>query len=337
MIRTPLTRPIVAFVALVVSMGIGMAPPDDKKPSYPIEPAALAFAGKYSPEELSKDDVFVKALADLARSDLSPQAKADTFALMQAKIGWLFVGASRLFPSMGYAQTSAMVLSTYFGYQQKMPPDLPVGPLLDLARDARADHPLRASNALLLATIFNRPKAREAVIKAIDAEAIGKAKVPAIDLHNTAIAAALTADGKVVEKALGLLSVVESEESREDLLAMTGIYKNDDLRGMVEEYIRRSFPGRVDNAFWTGLMVLAHAGPVDHFRAFYKDLAELTKDPKDIDRLSKFWDSGFRDKLQSDDPAKSPLKIWDGFTATVETEGVWISHGESFRHWLSFR
>src|SRR5271166_4196923 len=51
-----------------------------------------------------------------------------------------------------------MILSTYFQYQQKMPADLNVEPLFDLARKTRGDHPFRASNALLLATILN-PKA----------------------------------------------------------------------------------------------------------------------------------------------------------------------------------
>ena len=84
----------------------------------------------------------------------------------------------------------------------------------------------------------------------------------------------------------------------------------------------------------SGRASLAHAGPPDHFRDFYKSLGNLTKDKKDIDLLRKFWDAGFRDRLQSDDPTKSPLKIWDGFT--LEKEGGWITFGKSFRYWISF-
>jgi uncharacterized protein YndB with AHSA1/START domain len=50
-----------------------------------------------------------------------------------------------------------------------------------------------------------------------------------------------------------------------------------------------------------------------------------------------FWDAGFRDRLQSNDPARSPLKIWDGFTFTLGDGGATITQGESFRYWISFR
>ena len=181
----------------VAARGDGPSQPDkvDKKPSFAIEPAAQAFIGKFDRMALLKDDVFIKALEDLARSGLSPAAKADAFALMQERLGWLFVGAARLFPGQGYAQTQAMVLTTFFQYQQKMPKGLDVGPLLELARTGRNDHPLRASNALLLAMILNQASAtKDAVRKAIDWKAIEAAQVPAIDLHNLALAAALTAD-----------------------------------------------------------------------------------------------------------------------------------------------
>ena len=278
----------------------------DRLPSYPIEPAAIAFVARFDRTALLKDDVFVKALQDLGQGDLPPRAKADAFALMQARIGWMFVGASRLFPGAGYAQTMGMMLSTLVEYQQKMPPGIEVGPLLELARDGRAGHPLRASNALLLAVILNRQAATDAVRKAVDLKAIESAPVPAIDLHNTAVAAALTCDPRVVSLALGLLPRIESDESREDLLAVTSIYQDDEHRKRIEEFLRARFPASFDNSVKTALVVLAHAGPVDHFRAFYKSLGEGTKDKEAIDRLSKFWDSGFRDKLQSDDRPGPP-------------------------------
>jgi hypothetical protein len=307
---------------------------DDHKPSYPIEADAEGFVNKHTREELSQDDVFVAVLQDLARSDLPPRSKADAFALMQQRIGWLFSGAARLFPGCGYFQTQTMILSTYFQYQQKMPAGLDVAPLLAFAKESRGDHPLRASNALLLATILNRAAAYDAVKKAIDAKSIASAKVPAIDLHNLSMSAALTADPKVVARLLELLPQTESEESREDLLAATGIYRNDELREAVEGFLRKSFPASFDNSVQTALMVLAHAGPVDHFREFYKSLG---KDADSIDKLRKFWDSGFRDRLQSDDPKKQPLKIWDGFAVKVEAEGAWVTFGDSYRYWVSFK
>jgi hypothetical protein len=85
------------------------------------------------------------------------------------------------------------------------------------------------------------------------------------------------------------------------------------------------------------LIVLAHAGPPDHFREFYKSLGELTKDKKDIEWLRKFWDDGFRDPLQSDPEKGSALKLWDGFTFKLENDGGMINSGESFRYWLSFK
>jgi hypothetical protein len=308
--------------------------PADHKPSYPIEADAEAFVGKHPREKLSQDDVFIAVLQELARSDLSPRSKADAFALMQERIGWLFAGCTRLFPMHGYFQTQTLILSTYVEYQQKMPPGLEVGPLLAFASESRKDHPFRSSNALLLATILNRKAAKEAVVKAIDAKAIATANVPAIDLHNVAMAAALTGDPKVVERALSLLPGTESEESREDLLAVTGIYRTDAIRTAVEEFVRKKFPASFDNSVQTALMVLAHAGPLDRFQGFYKSLG---KDEESIDKLRKFWDSGFRDRLQSDDPTKQPLKIWDDFTVSVGNGGAWVSYGASYRYWLSFK
>jgi hypothetical protein len=310
--------------------------PGDKKPSFAIDPAAEAFIGKFDRTALLKDEVFIKALEDLAKSEISAAAKADAFALMQQRVGWLFVGAARLFPGKGYAETQAMVLTTYFQYQQKMPKGLEVGPLLELARTGRNDHPLRASNAILLAVILNRESAKDAVRKMIDVKAIEATPVPAIDLHNLGLAAALTVDPKVVAAAVALLPKIESEESREDLVVVTSIFQDDDLRGKIEQFTRSRFPASFDNSVQTALIVLAHAGPPDHFREFYKSLGDLTKDKKDIELLRKFWDSGFRDRLQSDDPAKSPLKLWDGFTFTLENGGGWITFGKSFRYWISF-
>jgi hypothetical protein len=341
-----LPRPFLAVLASALLLAPNVAPAfdgppavdrDDKKPSFPFEPAAEAFIGKFDRTALLNDEVFIKALVELAKSDLSPSAKADVFALMQQRIGWLFVGAARLFPGKGYAQTQAMVLTTFFQYQQKMPKGLEVGPLLELARTGRADHPLRPSNAILLATILNRESAKDAVRKAIDHKAIEAAQVPAIDLHNLGLAAALTADPKVVAEAVALLPKIESEESREDLIAITSIFRDDDLRGKIEEFTRTRFPGSFDNSVQTALIVLAHAGPPDHFRAFYKSLGDLTKDQKDIDQLRNFWDEGFRDRLQSDKPGGSTLKIWDGFTFTLENDGGWITFGKSFRFWISFK
>jgi hypothetical protein len=219
MIASPSVRSAAVLAAFGILASIAAAAQgtkaDDKKaPSFPIAAEAKAFVDRYDRTELVKDAVFIKVLEELARSKLSPEAKADAFALMQERIGWLFVGAARLFPKRGYAETIAMILSSYIQYQEKMPAGLDIGPLLALSRTARDQHPLRASNALLLATIFNYSSATEAVARAIDAKAIERAPVPAIDLHNLCPAAALTRNAEVVRKVVDLLPDVHSEEGR---------------------------------------------------------------------------------------------------------------------------
>jgi hypothetical protein len=342
MIPFPFARSVAVLITLglvasVSGAGPGAEDGKSKEPSFPIDAEAKAFVGKFDRTELVKDEVFVKALKELAGSKLSPEAKADAFALMQERIGWLFVGAARLFPKCGYAQTVAMILSTYFKYQEEMPAGLDVAPLLELSRTARAQHPLRASNALLLATILNHKAVKDAVSQAIDAKAIQKAPVPAIDLHNLCLAAPLVRDPAVVQKLLDLLPGIDSEESREDVIAATSIFKDDALRDKVEQFVRRVFPKLFDNSVQTALIVLAHVSEPEHFRTFYKSLGDLTKDKKDIDRLREFWDSGFRDPHQADEPAGSTLKIWDGFTLRLEEDGGMITYGKSFRYWISFR
>jgi hypothetical protein len=334
MIRASLLWVASILVLFPVAQSVAGAAPDDHKPSFAVEADAEAFLAKYTREELSRDEVFVEVLRELAKSGLSPGSKADAFALMQERIGWLFVGTARLFPKLGYFQTQTLILSTYLEYQQKMPRGLEVGPLVDFAKKARGEHPLRSSNALLLATILNRSAACEAVKAAIDAKQIASAQVPAIDLHNVSLAAALTYDPDLVAKAVSLLPEIDSEESREDLLIATGIYRQDKLREAVEAFVRKRFPASFDNSVQTALMVLAHAGPPDQFRAFYKSLGT---DKESIEKLSRFWDSGFRDRLQSDDPAKQPLKIWDGFTVNLERDGAWVTYGDNYRYWVSFK
>ena len=327
------------FFAVVPTVTcLAAAPPEGRAPSFPIEAGAKTFVGRFTREELAKDEVFLGALKELAKSDLSPRAKADAFALLRERIGWLFTGALRLFPGCGYAQSQSMVFSTYFQYQLKMPAGLEVGPLLDLAKADRGDHPLRSPNALLLAVILNRGAATAAVEKAIDPKAIAAAEVPAIDLHDLATASALTGDPKVVAKLVALLPETGSEESREDLISATVNYQNDGLRNAVEAFVRKSFPGLFDNSVRTALIALVHVSPPDHFRDFYKSLGELARGEEDVDLLRKFWDSRFRDRLQSDDPAKQSLKIWDGFTFKAEGgDGVWIAFGDTFRYWVSFK
>ena len=121
------------------------------------------------------------------------------------------------------------------------------------------------------------------------------------------------------------------------MIAATAIFRDDKLRQMIEKFVRQHFPGLMDNSITTALIVLAHAGPPDHFRDFYKSLGELTKDEKDIDWLRKFWDSGYRDPLQADPAKGSSLKIWDGFTFKLQNDAGTITDEKSLRYWISFK
>lgn len=341
MIQKPVARWIAVLLASTITEAAVAQPAaedaEKKTPSFPIAGEALVFVNKYHRTELVKDPVFIKVLVELARSKIPPEARADAFALMQERIGWLFVGTSRLFPGCGYAQTVAQTLSVYFKYQEAMPPGLPVAPLLELSKTARRTHPWRASNALLLATILDHRAARETVIEAIDAKAIDEAPVPAIDLHNLAFAAALTRNVKAVRKLMDLLPEIDSEESREDILAASSIYRDEKLQEKIEQFLRDRFPKSFDHSVTTALIVLVHVSEQDHFRDFYKSLGDLTKDREDIEKLREFWDSRFRDTLQSDDPAQSSLKIWDGFTYAMGKDGGTISYGKDFHYWISFK
>lgn len=328
--------PVASIRLLLMAMAVGWIPADDDKtPSFPVDEEAKVFAGRHGHAEWIKDEVFTKGLGALARSGLSPEAKTDAFILMQQEIGWLFAGALRNFPRMCYAQTSAQMLSTYFQYQQANQDGHDVAPLLKLAATTRAGHPLRASNALLLATLLNPKEAKPAILAAIDAPAIAASTVPAIDLHNLCLAAALTGDPKVVEKLFALLPTTESEESREDVLVATSLYQVDLFRDLTEAFLRREFPGRYDNAVVTALQLLAREGGTPHFREFYKSLADLSKSPEDRKKLADLWDARFLDKFQRNAPGNNlAMKIWDGFQVTVDKGGAWISDRKSFRYWI---
>jgi hypothetical protein len=119
-----LVRPIALSFAF---FGTGLVVDDDHKPSYPIDAEAEAFVAKRAREEYLRDEVFIASLQELAKSKLSPAAKADAFALMQQQVGWLFAGCMKLFPAHGYFQSQTLILSTYFRYQQKMPDGIDPG------------------------------------------------------------------------------------------------------------------------------------------------------------------------------------------------------------------
>ncbi len=310
---------------------------DERTPSFPISDHAKKFVGHLERNELAKDDVFVKALVELAKSDLSPEAKADAFMLMQDKIGWLFVGVAKIHPKHNYAQSVELTLSTYVQYQEKMPAGLDVGPLLKLAESSRNEHPLRPSNALLLATILNYKGSKDAVLKAIDAKAIARTQVPAIDLHNLSLAAALARDPAVVRKNLELLPGLDSEESREDVMAVTSIFRDEKMRDMIEAFLKAAFPKSFDNSVQTALIVLVHTSEPEHFRTFYKNLGDMTKDEKAIKILRDFWDSRFHYALQTDQETGIVLKVWDGFTFTLSEGGGTIAWGKTYKNWVELK
>jgi hypothetical protein len=306
---------------------------DERKASYDIGPKAQEFIAPVARADWLKDDVFVAKLKELAASDLPAGDKADAFAQMQAKLGWLFLGVTKLFPGQGYAQTYAGIATTFFRYQEKMPADLDIASLLELARKGRGDHPFRASNAVLLAVVLNHRAAKDAVVRAIDGPAIESAPVPAIDLHNLALAATLTRDPRVVAKLFGLLPHLDSSESREDVIVATSIYRDVALRDRIESFVKAEFPARFDNAVRSALLLLARHGPPDHFRAFYKELGDLPDVGRtDVLKLSKFWDDGFRDALQLEArEGKVVTKVWDGFEVKPLDDGMVVRFGDSFR------
>lgn len=308
----------------------------DRTPSYAIDAEAVEFVGRHEQAEWMEDATFVAALEELAASDLSAEARADAFALMQDEIGWLFVGVMRLFPGRNYQQTVAMQLTTYIEYQQRMPGEIDVEPLLGLAKSALATHSVRASNALLLATMLNPKAAVESVREAIDLESIGKAEVPAIALHNLALATALSLDPENVRRLVALLPEVKGEEEREDILAVVSIYRIDAVRDAIEAWVKATFPGEFDQSVQTALATLAQIGPVEHFTAFYKSLGEGAEEA-DVTKLRDFWDGGFLGGLGKGPPDRTATKVWDGFTITVHEDGAEVTDGKAFHAWIRTR
>src|SRR5262249_36157868 len=82
MIASPFARSAAVLMALGILASASGAWPgerddDSRAPSFPIDAEAKAFAGRFDRTELVKDEVFIKALGELARSKLSPEAKAD--------------------------------------------------------------------------------------------------------------------------------------------------------------------------------------------------------------------------------------------------------------------
>jgi hypothetical protein len=75
--------------------------------------------------------------------------------------------------------------------------------------------------------------------------------------------------------------------------------------------------------------------------ALIGDLANRRVDrpARDLLEPSQATDEGRRGaaRQRQGDPAKQPLKLWDGFAVKVETEGAWVTFGDDFRYWVSFK
>ena len=80
-------------------------------------------------------------------------------------------------------------------------------------------------------------------------------------------------------------------------------------------------------------MVLAHARPLERFQKFYKSLG---KDKESIETLSKFWTRASRPPAIRR-PGAAAAEDLGRLTVTLENTGAWVTHGDSYRYWLSFK
>ena len=81
--RMPVLRVVTACFLIIAAGDRPLCAADDaraREPSFPISAEAKAFVDRFDRTELVKDEVFVKVLLELARSELSAEAKADAFA-----------------------------------------------------------------------------------------------------------------------------------------------------------------------------------------------------------------------------------------------------------------
>ena len=305
------------------------APPSLPRHACAIHPEVDEWARSLEARDLVRDEVFLDVLRSvLDRSAFAEADKADAFYLMLKTIRWNFSGAVQIPPGMDYPALFDGISRTHLAYQAHLQ-DLryDVAPLLRIAASEHRTNVVRASHALLLAAILDR-KATSATVRSLLApEEIQRAQAPDILLHHAALATVLVRQPSRAAQLDALWETTPSEEGREDILCVLGIYRD---TGRIRARLAEEQDPAHDLTLETGLLLLKRSLSAEAFAAAAAEIQSAR--PALARALNDLRTRNFQSSTRM---SSAFWKTWDGFDLTLYDDGMRIHRGDSFGDFIA--
>lgn len=300
------------------------APASLPRHAFALDPKVDEWAQPLEVRKLMQDEVFLEVLRSvLARPDFTEANKADAFYLLLKKIRWNFSGAVQIPPNIDYPAFFNAQAGTFLDYQARLQNlRYDVAPLLRIAAEGHRANVVRAAHALLLAALLDRQAAAAAIRILLTPDELRHAQVPDILLHHLALAVVLARQPPLAAELDALWDATASEEGREDILCVLGIYR--DLNRIRSRLAEEQDPAH-DLTLETGLLLLKRCLPADAFSAASDEMRSTH--PALAGALDTLRQRNFRSSTRT---AAAFWKTWDGFDATLYDDGMRLTHGESF-------
>lgn len=298
------------------------APDSLPRHAYAIDPEVVEWAQPLDVRQLMRDEVFLDALRSvLANPDYAEADKADAFYLLLKKIRWNFSGAIQIPPDMDYPATFDGMARTFLDYQAQLR-DLryDVAPFLRIAAADHRENVVRASHALLLAGLLDRTAAAGALEPLLAPEEIQRSQVPDVWRHHLALTTVLARKPALAARFAESWNSTASEEGREDVLLVLGIYRDADR---IRALLAADQDPAHDLTLETGALVLRRCLPPDAFAEAFDGL--LAANPVHAESLRSLKGGDFRSSTRTPDAF---WKTWDGVDVVLYDDGIHLAYGE---------
>ncbi len=321
---------------LCASVYAANAPEEDRNKALPVSSSAEQFVTSLDAQQLATDEYFLSVLQEvLLHPTFTEDEKIDSFYLMLKQIGWGFSGTVRLPPHYDYFQVFSGYATTFLQYQETLHSlNYDVATFLVIAERDIQSHVIHASHALLLSLLLAREQSLETLAKLSTPQKFQEAQVPDFLLHYLALGTVLS---RQYERALQLgelLPTISSEEGREDLLCMLGMFEVPETIQMIQDFLRSSTPDNSgDLTFETGILVLHHRLSQEELIAFGETFLPNTHA---ITQLKPIVKHDFHSSFWWNGGNRAMLKTWDGVNLVIYDDGILVIYedGERFSDFL---
>lgn len=330
---------ILASLAAFPGSAHGRNPTDEElKGVLQVSERAVASVAKHSGRALGDDSYFIETLRGFLMSrDLSDEEKAWAFYLMQKKIGWAFGGFVHIPAGFNYYKVFTSHAGFYYQVHRELRSlDYDVRPFLRIAKARYRDNVMLAANALLLGAVLNPSAARGDLYDFLDYEVLKGAQVPDILNHYLCLGVVFAMTPEAAEKLGRNLIRLPSEEAKEDVISVLGMYENRAGWEYIRGYVITESEPRRSQAVETGLFVLKRRLEREELDALSQSLRRDSSNPWKTRVLDRLTQSTFPGEFE-DRKKGSWMKIWDPFSVGVFDNGILMSTDNNFKEFFPRR